>query len=330
MFDGLPPVIDALITLGSLILLVGSADFAISRAILVARRYRISPLIIGTTLVAMSTSLAELVVNLAATISGAPTSIVIGNVLGSNMANIGLGLGIAALITPLRTATLVIEREFVLYFAVTALMTGLALSRVINRFEGTILVVCFVVVLYLIYQYARRGQAEASEVEDEEGGDIRDLSPILIVEVLLALITLVVAAEVLVEAVGGIARAAGVSDYIIGVTIVGIGTSLPEIATSIQAARRGQVDLVLGNVFGSNVFNICIALGLPAIIRVVPVPASAVRDLYFLNAFGLVVVFILLGEYPFLGRYKVIGAWGGGLITAVYVGYLAVKVATGG
>ncbi|HZS94550.1 MAG TPA: calcium/sodium antiporter [Chloroflexota bacterium] len=329
MFGGLPLVVNTLITLGSLIVLVGSADYAISRAILVARRYRVSPLIIGTTLVAISTSLAELVVNLAATFSGAPTSIVIGNVLGSNMANIGVGLGIAAIITPLRTATLVIEREFVLYFAVTALMTGLALSGAVNRYEGGILVVCFVIVLYLIYQYARRGQAEVPAAVEDEGETDHVVSPILIVEVVLALVALVVAAEVLVEAVSGIARAAGVSDYIIGVTIVGIGTSLPEIATSIQAARRDQVDLVLGNVFGSNVFNICIALGLPASIRVVPVPASAVRDLYFLNSFGLVVVFILLGEYPFLGRNKVIGAWGGGLIVAVYVGYLAFKVATG-
>ena len=325
MFDGLPLAVNALITLISLVVLVVAADFAISRAVHVAQHYRVSPLIIGTTLVAMSTSLAELVVNLAATFSGASTAIVIGNILGSNMANIGLGLGVAAILTPLITVTLVIEREIVLYFAVTALMTGLALSGAITRIDGIILVICFVIIMYLVYQYARRSQEEATEEDSEERG--QGVSPLLIGQVIAALVLLVIAAEVLVEAVGAIARSAGVSEYIIGVTIVGIGTSLPELATSIQAARRGQVDLVLGNVFGSNVFNICIALGLPAVVRAVPIPKTAVQDLYFLNILGIGVVFILLGEYPFLGKNKVIGAWGGAVIAASYIGYLVFKIA---
>src|SRR5947209_2520150 len=128
-FDGLPVVVNVLITLASLGVLVAAADFAISRAVQTARGYGVSPLIIGTTLVAMSTSLAELAVNLAVTLSGGNNQIVVGNVLGSNLVNIGLGLGIAAYITAIRTHTLVIEREILLYFAITTMLMGFALDH---------------------------------------------------------------------------------------------------------------------------------------------------------------------------------------------------------
>lgn len=327
-FDALPVPLNVLITLAALAVLVVSADFAISRAVDTARGYGVSPLIIGTTLVAMSTSLAELAVNLAVTISGGDNAVVVGNVLGSNLVNIGFGLGLAAFITAVRTRTLVIEREILLYFAITTMLMGFALDRSISRPEGGILTVCFALVMVLVYQYASRERESAGQLE--RAGLTGARAGRNAAEAAAAVIVLVIAAEALVESVSALARGAGVDEYIISATVIGIGTSIPEIATSVQAARRGEVDLVLGNVFGSNVFNICLALGLPALLRGVHLPPRGLHDLYFLNVYGVVVTFLLLGDIRFFGRNKVIGRWGGAAIAAVYVAYIVWKIGTHG
>lgn len=328
LFDGFPVALNILITLASLAVLVVSADFAISRAVDTARGSGVSPLIIGTTLVAMSTSLAELAVNLAVTLSGGDNAVVVGNVLGSNLVNIGFGLGIAAFITAIRTRTLVIEREILLYFAITTMLMGFALDHFISRPEGGILTVCFALVMALVYQYASREREAPQEAVQHSAS--RSRAGRNAIEAAGAVIVLVVAAEALVQAVSAMARSAGIDEYIISATVIGIGTSIPEIATSVQAARRGEVDLVLGNVFGSNVFNICLALGLPALIRGVRLPDSGLHDLYFLNVFGVAVTFLLLGDIRFFGRNKVIGRWGGAAIALVYVAYIAWKIVTRG
>lgn len=325
-FDGLPIAVNLLITLLSLAVLVAAADFAISRAIDTARGYGVSPLIIGTTLVAMSTSLAELAVNMAVTVSGGNNAVVVGNVLGSNLVNIGLGLGVAAFITDIHTRTLVVEREILLYFAITTMLVGFALDGSISQVEGGILTGCFALVMLLVYQYASRERtAQPASLESSHGSrPARNAA-----EAIVAVIVLVLAAEALVQSVSAVARHAGVSEYIISATVIGIGTSIPEIATSIQAARRGEVDLVLGNVFGSNVFNICLAMGLPALIRGIRIPAPGLQDLYVINIYGVVVAFVLLGDIPFFGRNKVIGRWAGLAIALAYVGYVGWKVTTG-
>lgn len=327
-FGGLPIGVNLLITLASLAVLVVAADFAISRAVDTARGYGVSPLIIGTTLVAMSTSLAELAVNLAVTLSGGNNAVVVGNVLGSNLVNIGLGLGIVAFITAIRTHTLVIEREILLYFAITTMLMSFALDRFISRPEGGVLTVCFALVMFVVYQYASREREDmraAGPTAGRQSAAARNG-----VAAGAAVVVLVVAAEALVQSVSAVARSAGVDEYIISVTVIGIGTSIPEIATSIQAARRGEIDLVLGNVFGSNVFNICLALGLPALIRGVQLPAAGLHDLYFLNLFGVGVAFLLLSDARFFGQNKVIGRWGGAIIVLAYVAYMGWKIATGG
>jgi cation:H+ antiporter len=323
----LPLALDALIALVSLLILVGAADFAVSRAVAVARQYDVSPLIIGTTLVAMSTSLAELAVNMAVTLSGGNNAVVVGNIFGSNLVNIGFGLGVPAMLAPIRTATIVIEREIVLYFAVTALFTGFVLDSRVSRPEGALLVLCFAIIMFLVYQYAARERGSDEETVAQPAGGTGSPAPNVALT-LAALVILVLSAEVLVSSVTVLARSAGISPYIISLTVIGIGTSLPEIATSIQAARRGHVDLVLGNVFGSNIFNICIALGLPALIREIRVPPSGLSDIYFINVYGLVAAFILLAEFRFLGRYRVIGRSGGALIALTYVAYITLKITT--
>jgi cation:H+ antiporter len=328
-FRGLPAIANLAITIGSLVLLVAAADFAIGRAIATARQYRVSPLVIGTTLVAMSTSLAELAVNMAVTLTGSDNSIIVGNILGSNLVNIGIGLGVAAFITPIRTHTIVIEREIVLYFAVTAMFVGFVLDRVLTGGEGLVLVGCFLIILFLIYQYASRDRESLELPSPDVDLPAHKSTGMNAIYSVGALVVLVVAAEMLVESVSALAAAAGVSSYIISLTVVGIGTSVPEIATSVQAARRGEVDLVLGNVFGSNVFNICIALGLPALIRRVTVPRSALDDVYFINVYGLIVVFLILTDLPFLDRNRVLGRWGGMLVAGTYVLYLVYKLLRG-
>jgi cation:H+ antiporter len=204
-------------------------------------------------------------------------------------------------------------------------LVGFALNGSISRAEGGVLTACFVLVMILVYQYASRERMVPSTC----GGAATAPHPARnAIEATGAVIVLVVAAEALVQSVSAIARLAGIDEYIISTTVIGIGTSIPEIATSIQAARRGEVDLVLGNVFGSNVFNICLAMGLPALIKGIKIPGGGLNDLYFLNIYGVVVVFLLLGDVQFFGQNKVIGRWGGLLIAAVYIGYIAWKVIT--
>jgi cation:H+ antiporter len=206
------------------------------------------------------------------------------------------------------------------------MLVGFALDGHISLVEGGVLTGCFALVMLLVYQYAARERmpATAGTSESYHGAQPGRNA----VEATGAVIVLVLAAEVLVESVSAVARHAGVDEYIISATVIGIGTSIPEIATSIQAARRGEVDLVLGNVFGSNVFNICLAMGLPALIRGIRIPSSGLQDLYFINIYGVVVAFVLLSDVPFLGSNKVIGRWAGLAIALVYIGYIGWKVAT--
>jgi cation:H+ antiporter len=332
-FAAFPLWANLLVALGALYLLIRAAAVTVAGAVAVAIRLTISPLIIGTTIVAMSTSLAELAVNMVVVTSDRDTAVIVGNIMGSNLVNLGLGLGIPAMLMRITTSTVVMEKEILLYFAVTALLTGFVLDGRLTRLEGVLLVGCFGIVLFLLYQYARR-EKRTPHLEETwpQAQHSATQAPVLasttrsLLALLGGLVLLVLAAQLLIAPVSVLARTLGISPYIIGLTVIGIGTSLPEIAASIQAARTGHIDLVLGNVFGSNVFNICIGLGLPMTIKPIRVAPPGLHDISYINLYGLMLAFILLLEGRITGGKNVINRGGGVVIVALYGAYLLYKI----
>jgi len=299
----------------------------IDGAVSIAKRFKISPLVIGATVVAMGTSLAEITVNLVEIYSTGHTSVVLGNILGSNLVNIGLGLGLAAIISKISSHFIVIEKEIPLYFASTALLTSFAGDGVLTRFESLFLMVSFSIILYLIYQYARRDKGSKEEFSHEKHVEHDDMSAKKSMFLLIGgLIGLILSAKFLVSSATVVAESLGIDKYIIGLTIVGIGTSFPEIMASIQAARKGYPDIVLGNVFGSNIFNIFFGIGLPMLFKNLEVIPDALNDLYFLNMMGLGMFFLLLIETKLSDKNKTLGRYAGVMIVLVYVGYIGSKI----
>jgi len=220
---------------------------------------------------------------------------------------------------------MVIEKEIPLYFALTALLTSIAGDKLLTRREGIYLVLAFFAINYLIYQYSIRDKSKREEFKHEPHME-HDLSTKKTIYYLVGgLFGLVISARILVYSASSVATHFGVSKYIIGLTIVGVGTSFPEIMASIQAARKGYTDLVLGNVFGSNIFNICFGLGVPMLFKDLRVLPSALNDLYFLNFMGVIMFFMLLIEAKLVGNNKTLDRIGGIAIVLMYFGYMASK-----
>lgn len=248
--------------IAGLVLLVFSSDKFIEHAALVAEKLNVSPMIIGITLVAFGTSAPEMVVSAIAAMDNAP-EIAIGNVLGSNIANIALVLGITLLFSPIPIAKGLSTKEVPLVLAITLLTGFLLYDQALDLWDGIILIVAFIVVLIILL----RGNKDLeSELKEELPAD--DGTSILqsLVIALIGLIVLIGSSKLLVWGAIGIATALGVSELVIGLTIVAIGTSLPELAASISSVRKGHHDIAIGNVLGSNVFNLATVLPLPALI----------------------------------------------------------------
>jgi cation:H+ antiporter len=328
-------ILNLIIMVASLTGLVKFSEWMIDGAVAVAKKYGISPLILGATVVAMGTSLAELAVNMVEIFSGHGTEAILGNVLGSNFVNIGLGLGIASIIATITAHFVVIEKEIPIYFAVTALLTSFAGDGVLTRMEGIALVLSFIIINYLIYQYSIREKSPKEKSETKKANKefsheehIEHEIPFkkALMYLILGLFGLVISARILVSSASIIALSLGISKYIIGLTIVGVGTSFPEIMASVQAARKGYTDIVLGNVFGSNIFNICFGLGVPMLIKNVEVKAAALNDLYFMNIVGILIMFLLLIEAKIVGKNKSFDKFGGVVIVLVYLGYILFKI----
>jgi cation:H+ antiporter len=329
MFLHFPVYVNILVVLVSLFVLVKAGEYMVEGAVAFGERLKISPLIIGSTVVAMGTSLAELAVNMVVILNGGNTNVILGNILGSNLVNIGIGLGVPAIIMNLNTTMVVMEKEILLYFAITALLTGFASNFVLDKIEGFYLMGSFAVVLFLIYQYAmkeRMTTLQKKEFPEDKNKKHMLTTARSMIYLVAGLAGLVLAAKFLVASGSGVAHTFGVSEYIIGLTIIGIGTSFPEIVTSIAAARKGYTDIVLGNVFGSNIFNICFGLGLPMVFKDLGIEKGAFADLYFINGFGLILVFMLLIESRMFGKNKVIGRMGGVIVVLMYTVYIGAKI----
>jgi cation:H+ antiporter len=277
-----------------LIVLVAGAEALTRGAVRVARALGISPFVIGFTLIGFGTSAPELVVCVAAALKGSP-EIALGNVVGSNIANVGLVLGLAALIRPLTAHMRLLWVELPLVIGASLALWFLCRDNVLSRADGGVLLAGFAVLSVYMYRSAR---AEPPEVKAELGHVAAGRMRVWVAGVLVVagLVGLVGGAQTMIEAAVEIARGFGVSEWLIGVTVVAVGTSLPEIAAALAAAYRGESDLVLGNVAGSNLFNILLILGVTVVVRPVTVSDRvATYELPVMVAFSLLFLAVLVG-----------------------------------
>ena len=286
-------MLDSLKILLGLILLYYGGDFLVTGSVRLSRFFKLSTFVIGATVIAFGTSAPELAVAILAALDASP-EIAMGNVIGSNIANIGLVLGLTALIAPIVITPKRLKREYPPLFLATLIILLLAWDLNIHRSEGIIMLV-----LLALYLWRSFSQKEDFTTGQEEVG----LSPhkgiiYQFVLVLAGLVGLVSGAKLLVSGGVSIARMIGISEWFIGITIIAIGTSLPEIVASIMAARRGQGEMAVGNIFGSNIFNILMVLGITSVIHPLNIQEPIHPDLNILLGITvLLLVLILLGKY---------------------------------
>jgi cation:H+ antiporter len=290
-----------------LVLLVLGGDWLVRGAVALAERFRVPPLVIGLTIVGFGTSAPELLVSLKAALSGRG-GIAIGNVVGSNIANILLILGIAALIGPIVARMADLRRDLAWMLGSSALLVPLFWNGNLGRIEGAVLVVGILTYLAICL----RSAGDEPAVEHDVMAVWKALGLVL-----LGLAALVGGARLLVDSATEIARTYGVSEAVIGLTIVAVGTSLPELATTIAAAIKGQRDIALGNVIGSNIFNVLSILGITALIAPIPIEGRFLAiDVPFMLVVSLALALMI---WRFHGFGRIVGA----LMLLIYAGYVA-------
>ncbi|MBO4939266.1 MAG: calcium/sodium antiporter [Oscillospiraceae bacterium] len=303
-------ILQLLLLAAGFVMLVKGADWFVDGACWVAEKFHIPQLIIGLTIVAMGTSAPEAAVSLTSAAKGV-ADITIGNIVGSNIMNVLVILGLASAIVPIAVAKSTIRIEIPFLIVITALLYLLGMDGTMNFLDGVILALCFVLYLsYLFYSAIKHPEA-ASEEESK-----KNMKPWLaLVSLVGGLGLILVGSDLAVDAATEIARILGLSERFIGLTIVAVGTSLPELFTSVTAARKGNADIAIGNIVGSNIFNILFVVGLSALI--IPVPFSPAFLMDTLIALG-VVVFLLAACM----RKKKLTRASGLIMLAGYIAYL--------
>lgn len=253
--------------LSGLILLVFGADRFVLGAANIARGLGMPPLVIGLTIVSIATSAPEVLVGSVAALDG-KLEIAIGNAIGSNIANIGLVLGLAVLIVPVKIASKTLRLEYLLMFMAAVIAIVLMLDYELNRMDSIILLAVLAAFLYQIVRIAKQTPA-SDPLTGEFELELRQIIPIKksMIFFLLGLILLLAGAELLVRCSVAIARSFGISDLVIGLTIIAVGTSLPELAASVMSVLKKEVDIAVGNVVGSNMFNMLAVIGIPVLIQ---------------------------------------------------------------
>ena len=298
------------------VLLVWGADKFVAGASALARRLGVSPLLVGLTIVAFGTSAPELAVSLTAALQGA-NEIAVGNVVGSNIFNMLMVAGLSAVVCPLVMDRTLLRRDWPISVGAAILLLVYILPDLtISRIEGIILLLLFAMVLGTQIRAALKNR-DTLEVEEDEVA----MPPIMIgVNIVLGLACIIIGGQLAVNGATGIARMFGLSETLIGLTIVAIGTSLPELVTSLVAARKGQNEIAMGNVIGSNIFNLLLILGVSATITPIPVQATSIIDALVL--IGISIVFYLPARRGKLGRAPgVVMA----LTYVVYTAYLIIR-----
>ena len=262
------------------VMLVKGADWFVDGSSAVARRFGIPQLVIGLTIVAMGTSAPEAAVSITAALQG-NAEITIGNIVGSNILNILIILGLSSLLSSLAVAKSTIRVEIPFMILITGVLLLQGLDGEISLLDGIVLLVLFVVYLGYLFWMAKKGQEEVQE-EAKQHSLLHDL-----VFMVVGLAIIVLGSKVTVDAATKLALAIGVSERFIGLTIVALGTSLPELFTSVAAARKGNADIAIGNIVGSNIFNILFVVGLSGLIVPVPFVEGFVIDTIVAIAAGV-------------------------------------------
>jgi cation:H+ antiporter len=302
-----------------LVFLVWSADKLVFGAAALARNVGISPLVIGMTILAMGSSAPEMMVSATAALEG-KTDTAVGNVLGSNIANIALILGITAMIKPLSISSAVLRRELPLMIAVT-LIAGLILwDSHLGFFEGVILFALFAAFILAMLRIgkAEKESGNADALLDDQESEVPEgvSNAKAAMWVVIGLIVLPLAADRLVDSAVVIAQYFGMSDLVIGLTIIAIGTSLPELAASLAGVLKGEDDMAVGNIIGSNVFNILAVMGIPGVLNPSLLSEHAMgRDFWVMLGLSLLLVVMALGKSKSINRIE------GGILFVLFLGY---------
>ncbi len=304
------------------ILLLFGGDWLVDSGVAIARRFKISPLVIGLTIVAFGTSAPELLVSTISAIEG-NSGIAMGNVIGSNIANIGLILGLTALICPITvTGMKDVTSNGLIMIGASVLLLVLALNGSISRIEGILLFLLIVAYTIVSIRNGRRNESPVSDNMDaNSAADAKSDSPMRPLAAFLLLILscamLSYGADLLVKGASSLASTLGVSDKVIGLTVVAFGTSLPELAASVAAALKKQMDISIGNIIGSNIFNILCVLGVSCSITPITFQFSTyLRDLIIMLAFAIALL-LMTSPWKKTGRLSRLS----GLI--LFLGYAA-------
>lgn len=303
-----------LMFIAGLVLLYYGADFLVDGSSRLALSYGVRPLIIGMTIVSFATSMPELMVSLLAIGQGS-SDIAVGNIVGSNIANIGLILGASALVMPLMVPRSLLRRELPIMIVATLALYVMCLDGVLTRFDAVFLLSFLLLFIYYCLRYARHTgtdpQAPTDMVEKERSHRGRD-----ILYIVGGIVGLGLGANWMVTSAVTIARAFGLSELFIGMTIVALGTSLPELAASLMSAAKGEMDISIGNVIGSNIFNVLFVLGICPLLQPIAVePAVLSLELPVVLLFSVALIPLCWHRYT-VGRLK------GSFLVAAYGGFI--------
>jgi cation:H+ antiporter len=317
-------ILQTLLILVGFALLVRGADILVRGASSLARRFGVSSLLVGLTVVAMGTSMPELVVNVLAALRGSG-DIAIGNILGSNIVNIALGLGLAALVLPLTVERSIVWREIPFALLAVGLLAIVANDRlldgaaadVVSRIDGLVLLSLVAVYLYYLITTARASR------QPEETPD-RTPPWRSAWDILIGVLLLVIGGKFVVDNAVLIAAALGISEKLIALTVIAVGTSLPELVTSVIAVMRKEPDISVGNIVGSNILNIIVILGLSATLTPLAISPSAFIDL------GVTMLLtLLLFAYMYVGKRHELERWQGATFVVLYLGYIVFLIGQG-
>ncbi|MHC4396132.1 MAG: calcium/sodium antiporter [Planctomycetota bacterium] len=301
---------------GGLVILWKCAGFLVAGAVGLAERLGVSQLVVGLTVVAMGTSAPEVAASIAAVLRAGGGDIAIGNVYGSNIANLALVGGLAALIRPISVQGSVLRREMPVMLLVALLLWPVLGNLSLSRLEGAGLLGVFAILILLTVQIARKQEQKGEPAGEQKGANETRSMQRCILFIVIGLVGLALGAKMTVEGAVFIGKKAGLSEAVIGLTIIAIGTSLPELATCLVAAIKGQDEISIGNLVGSNIFNTLLVVGVAGVIR----PFEIVQRLAGVDYWIMIVVSVVFIAIALIGRR--IGRIGAVILFGGYISYI--------
>lgn len=302
-------ILNILFIVIGIVLVLWGADRLTDGAVAVAEKMKMPQIVIGLTIVAMGTSMPEFCVSLISALKGT-SDLAVGNIVGSNIFNTLLIVGVSALVAPMSIMKTTVRKDIPFALVASALLLIMCLDGDISRIDAAILFVMFLIFMYITLRGAK---VQGTDVEEKEKKAMATW--LSVVWILVGLACLIGGSNLFVDGATAVATKLGVSEAVIGLTIVAGGTSLPELATSVVSARKGNSGIAIGNVLGSNVFNILAILGLTGVISPMTLKGITMTDLSM-----MVISIILIWLFSFT-KYK-IERWEGAILTAVFVGYI--------